>query len=459
MLLVGEDTGRTQGCYGDPLARTPALDHLAAEGVRYSHAFSTCPVCAPSRSTLVTGKYAFSIGTHHMRSTLKNPPRLFTEELREGGYFVNWSNKTDFNFDPPESFSDAASDWTQDLASGKSRGRPWFLYRNFETTHESFMWPEKWEEKVRPHLHEDEICDPARVIIPSYLPDTPEVRADIARYYDSQTLLDRQVGEVLQALDQSGERDRTIVIFLSDHGRGLPREKRWCYDAGIHLPLIIRWPGVTEPGKVDDRLVSWIDIAPTVLGMAGVSIPEDYQGRCFLGDHAKKPERSYCFAGRDRMDEAFDRVRVARDQYYLYIRNDFPEIPYAQRIEYMEKQNTTRILREWGARGKLEASQLQWLREVKPAEELYDTRVDPDCVNNLVGNSNYENTRITMRNALEAELQRVGDLGELPEAALIEEGMVEDRLKEYRNRIRSLPSHLQGGAQPAFLEMPGFVKG
>ncbi len=454
MLLVAEDTGRNLGCYGDATAHTPAIDGLAAEGARYTTACSTAPVCAPSRSALVLGKYQWTVSSHHMRSTLLRPPRLFTEELREAGYYVNWSNKTDFNFEPPASFADECRDWFDDLAAGKLNGRPWFLYHNFFNTHESQMWPEEWEKNVAPHLAPDERCDPASVTVPAYLPDTPKVRADIARHYDCLRLQDRQVARALDALERSGQRDNTIVIYLSDHGRGLVREKRWCYDAGVTLPLIIRRPGKIAPGTVADEPVSWIDIAPTLLSLCGVPVPDDYQGRVFLGENRNPGERAYCFSGRDRMDEAFDRVRTARDRRFRYIRNFFPQLPYAQRNHYMEKQQTTREVRELGAEGKLNPAQAAWLAETKPSEELYDCLADPANVRNLAADPAHAGTLAEMRTALDTFLEESGDTGTLHERELIARGLVADRLEEYGARIEPLPAHLRVGPERTVLEMP-----
>lgn len=454
LFLVGEDTGCHHGCYGNAIAKTPNIDRLAAEGCRYTNACSTAPVCAPSRSTLVTGQYAFSLGSHHMRSQLLNPPRLFTEELREAGYYVNWANKTDFNFNSPETLADERREWIEDLENGNLPQKPWFLFHNFECTHESSMWEEKWEANILPHLEEAEQTDLDQVQVPAYLPDTPTVRADIAHYFDALALQDKQVGRVLEALERSGQAKNTIVFYLSDHGRGLPREKRWCYDAGIHLPLIVRWPGKLEAGSIDDQLVSWVDLAPTVLNLAGVPIPENYQGRVFLGEGVKTPQRTYCFAGRDRMDEAWDRVRAARSKTYLYIRNFFPQLPYAQRNAYMEKQQTMQELRELDAQGNLNPAQAAWMDETKPEEELYDLRNDPDCVRNLAGHPQQEERLQTMRRNLDTFVQQSGDLGHYSERELINRGLVEDRLQEYHERVEPLPKKYQKGPAKTVVEMP-----
>lgn len=450
ILLIGEDTGLTLGCYGDPDAKTPNLDRLAAEGTRYTHAISTCPVCAPSRSSIVTGVYPWSLGTHQMRSTLLAPPRLFTHELRDAGYFVNWHTKTDFNFEPDTAgggtpWRDADHDWRVELAHGTLPQQPFFLYRNFGVTHESTMWDESehggaWQERLREQhrLAPDQRHDPAAVRVPAYLPDTPEVRTNLARYYDALSIQDAQVGEVLAALEQSPYAGNTIVIYMTDHGRGLPREKRWCYDAGIHLPLLVRMPGQT-PGQVCEDVVNWVDIAPTILSLAGVAAPRHYQGQAFLGDAKAATPRRCAFAGRDRMDESFDHVRIARDARWHYIRNTFPKIPYSQRNHYMERMNATQVLRRMRAAGTLTGDAGVWMSDAKPAEELYDAVADPAMVRNLADEAAHASTLARMRAALDEHLHRVGDLGVTDERELVERGLVKDRIDEYRARSEPLP--------------------
>src|SRR5690606_35226603 len=241
--------------------------------------------------------------------------------------------------------------------AGRLPDQPFFLYHNFEVTHESTMWPEPWNGsgqvknrlENRHLLKPDQIVDPAAVRVPAYLPDTPEVREDIARFYEALSIEDTQVGQVLDAIDISPHRDNTVVIYLTDHGRGLVREKRWCYDAGVHLSLLVRWPKNIKPGSVSDELVSWIDIGPTILSLAGIDRPESFQGQVFLGADKAEP-RQYAFSGRDRMDEAYDRVRSARDKRWHYIRNYYPQLPYCQRNLYQEHMETTQVLREMNYR-------------------------------------------------------------------------------------------------------------
>lgn len=440
VLLVGEDTGRHHGCYGEPYADTPNLDRLAAEGCRYTNAFTHAPVCAPSRSGLITGRYPWSIGSHHMRSTLLEPPRLFTQELRDAGYYTAWPTKKDFNFVEPSDYVHTTEDkWKDDLPDG-----PFFLYRNFDVTHESGVWDiQNWNMQTYATrtacLTDEQRHDPANAPVPPYLADTPETRRDIARYFDLLTVQDMEIGQILDKLDASPHRDNTVVIYLTDHGRGLPREKRWCYDAGVHLPLIVRWPGVIEPGTVSDELVAWVDIAPTILSLTGVPIPESYDGQVFLGPD-KAPPREFVFAGRDRMDEVYDIQRAARSKAFHYIRNDFPQLPWCPRQWYMEQEPTFASMRRTKREGTLCGPAATFLGPSKPAEELYDTRKDPYQINNLADDPAYRDVLDKHRTALETMQEETADLGRVCETELIQRGLVENRLeKEFRPLIKPLP--------------------
>lgn len=437
VLLVGEDTGYLLHCLGTPEAQTPNLDKLASEGTRYTRGYTVGPVCAPSRCCMVTGCYPWSIGTHQMRSTLLNVPRLFTHELQDAGYHVSWPTKTDFNFEPPKDFATDTADWWK----GEFPDEPFFGFWNFGVTHESSMWDHvpgnHWpgHDKMTASLANENRTDPATVRVPSYLPDVPEVRKEIARFFDTLRVQDMQVGEILSAIDRSGKRDNTVVIYMTDHGRGLAREKRWCYDAGLHLPLIIRWPGKSEAGSVDERVVSWTDIAPTILSIAGVKIPSHYQGQNILTS-----ERKYAFSGRDRMDESFDRVRSVTDGRYRYIRNDFPHIAYSQWNKYQKNSLTTQALRRMDAEGTLKYPADVYMQPAKPAVELYDAQTDPDMVKNLADDPALKSKREELASALKAELNRFGDLGMTDETELIARGLINNRLEtEYRPRIEPIP--------------------
>lgn len=450
LFIIGEDTGRYLACYGDPVAQTPHLDRLASEGCRFDQAWTTSPVCAPSRSALVTGQYPMKIGTHHMRSRLLDPPRLFTHELRDAGYHVSWPTKLDFNLDPTEGWRDDDEMWQDRLRSGDLPDKPWLLYQNIGITHESTMWPDEGQGESRPRSwflqfepRPPRQTDPDAVPLPDYLPDTPAVREDIARHYDNIAELDRQMGGILDALAASGQAENTFVIFLADHGRGLPREKRWPYAPGLRMPLIVRGPGI-EAGSTRDELVSWTDIAPTILSLAGAEIPESYDGQVFLGPDADEP-RKYVFGGRDRMDEAFDRVRVVSDGEWLYVRNFYPQIPYAQRLKYMEHLPTMQELRRLRAAGQLAGSDALFMQETKPEEELYDLRLDARCVNNLADDPVARGRRDRLSAALERWIEEIGDLGGVPERELIERGLVEDQITGHRQSLEPLsPEHRIG---------------
>jgi arylsulfatase A-like enzyme len=232
--------------------------------------------------------------------------------------------------------------------------------------------------------------------------------------------MDRQVAEILDRLKADGLEENTVVFFWSDHGRGLPRYKRWPYETGLRVPLIVRWPGRIEAGTVNGELVCLTDLAPTVLSLAGVKIPAYVQGRALLGEQ-RGAEPQYVFGGRNRMDlTSDDFIRTCRDRRFRYTRNFTPEVPYAQEIPYMEKSP---ILKEWrrlNGEGKLTGPQQLWFRQPKPEEELYDTEADPLEVNNLAAKAEFAETRSRLRAALEKWMKDTGDLGGVPEDELIE---------------------------------------
>lgn len=395
------------------------------------------------------GQYPWAKGFLPMRSTLHTPLRMFTHDLVDAGYEVSWPTKLDFNFEPEGAWRTNDAAWWKD---GLPSDRPFFAYRNVSCTHESGMFTDpgnrpSWMEPVS-----ESFTNPGSVPIPSYLPDLPEIRIQLARYYDNLAAQDRCFDECLQALESSGQAEHTVVIYLSDHGRGLPREKRWCYNAGIHMPLLVRWPAGMRAGGVSDELVSWVDIAPTILSLAGINVPETLPGRIFLGPHAQgSPPRRDHFAGRDRMDEAYDCQRVCVEGDWLYVRNFFPEIPPARRIDYQEQAPAVQAMRRAHAAGELHPPSDIWFRKRLP-EELYHVATDPDCVVNLAKDAHQADRLHRMRDALRLHLETVGDYGQRRESYWIGEGVVIDRLREYR--IGALPEALAVEPFPASVEMP-----
>ncbi len=438
--IVGEDMGPELGCYGDPNAVSPNIDRLAREGARFTRCFTHAPVCAPSRSGLITGRYPTSIGTHHMRSTLLKPPPMFTSYLQKNGYQVCWPTatafgKTDFNFAIPKGSFDVMTDWTRDVPKG-----PFFGFFNITTSHESqIRAPAEAMKKNLARVTPDQRHDPATMRLPSYYPDTPVVRQDLANYYDLVTAVDHKVGDVLDALDRAGVAGNTVVILTGDHGRGLPRSKRWVYDQGIHVPLIVRWPGQIAPGSVRDDLVCFLDLPATTLALAGVEVPAEFQGQIILGPKTAPP-RKYVFSARDRMDETYDRIRSVREARFHYIRNFHPELPYAQRVAYGELMPTLQEWRRLNAEGKLNPTQAAFFAPTKPTEELYDTEADPDEVHNLAGDPRHRSKLDELREALDRWIDQTHDLGAVPERELIRRGLVADSLAQYESRKVDSPA-------------------
>jgi len=413
LWLVSEDNGPFLGCYGDANAATPNLDKLAAAGILYENAFCNAPVCAPSRSTIITGMYACSLGTHYMRSLNHIPKqiRFFTEYLREAGYYCTNNAKEDYNTQKPEGAWDESSREATYLKRGDRQ--PFFSVFNFETSHESCL-----------HSSDAQtVHDPARVTLPPYHPDTPEFRHDWAQYYDRITELDKQIGAALQKLEDAGLAEDTIVFYYADNGGVLPRSKRFLYDSGVHVPLIVRVPEkfqrlVAEPpGTRTDRLVSFVDLAATALSLAGVSVPEYIQGRAFLGPQESAP-RDYVYLFRDRMDERYDMMRAVRDKQFKYIRNYMPQRPWAQYVEYLWRMPAMQSWQRLHDEGKLAgAAEIFW--QTKPAEELYDIKADPHEVHNLAGDPQYTAVLDRLRKANNDWVMDIHDAGFLPEAEMV----------------------------------------
>jgi arylsulfatase A-like enzyme len=415
LWITSEDNGQQLGCYGDQFATTPHLDTLAAKGMMYLHAWSNAPVCAPARTTIITGMYPTSLGAQHMRSAVKLPVdfKLLPELLREQGYYCTNNSKTDYNL-----LVDEKTIWNRSSKQAHWRhrrpGQPFFAVFNITTTHESQL-------RTRPH---SAIHDPARVAVPPYHPDTAEVRQDWAQYYDKITEMDREVGDILRQLETDGLAESTIVFYFGDHGSGMPRSKRWLYESGLRVPLIVHIPGSLkalvageyEVGKTSQRLVSFVDLAPTMLSLAGVRPPDYLQGRAFLGDYVTQAPK-HMFAFRDRMDERYDLSRAIRDTRYSYIRNFFPQRPQGTYLEYMFQTPTTVVWKRMFDEGKLDQTQSAFWK-TKPAEELYDLAADPHQIRNLVAEAEHAQTLHRLRSELRSWMIRTGDLGLLPEGEL-----------------------------------------
>jgi uncharacterized sulfatase len=444
VFITCEDTSPNLGCYGDPDAVTPNLDRLAAQGARFTRAFTHAPVCAPSRSGIITGMYPTTMGSHHMRSKLVKTPPLFVDYLRKAGYTVCWPavggiGKTDFNFDVPKGWVDVTDDWTKKPEVLKP---PFFAVYNITVTHESQARATHFQyARNTARLKPTERHEPAKVKIPPYYPDTVPVRDCVATYHDNVTAMDYIVGDVLKVLDDQKLSENTVVVFYGDHGWGLSRGKRWPYDSGLRVPFLVRWPGKVKPGSVRDDLVCFLDLAPTVLSLAGAEVPSHMQGRVILGDKTG-PAPKYVFAARDRMDETYDRVRSVRGERYRYVRNFHPELPYMQYINYMDEMPIMREWRRLAFEGKLNRTQMLFMSRTKPKEELYDLEKDPYEINNIAEAESVEIQRVRkeMSVALDKWIVDTKDLGEVPEKELIKRGLVRDLLTaEYDARVKLHP--------------------
>ncbi len=419
LWIVSEDNSPFFGCYGDAFATTPNFDRLAAEGFRYTHAYANAPVCAPARNTIISGVYANSNGCQNMRSYYKKSDKvpLYPLLLRQAGYYCTNNAKEDYNFykDDTKGIWDESSK----KAHYKNRkpGQPFFAIFNLGVSHESSIHKSIPDSLLR--------HDPAKVTLPPYHPDTKEMRHDWAQYYDKIEDLDTQVGELLDELDREGLADNTIVFYYADHGGIIARSKRYVYESGTHVPFIIRIPEkykylfpARKPGTTVDRLISFIDLAPTLLSIIGTPVPEVMQGHAFLGKE-KTPDPEYAYMFRGRMDERYDMSRAVRGRKFRYIHNYMPYRIYGQHLNYLWKAPSIRSWEKAWKEGKCDSIQsVFW--NTKPVEELYDSENDPWEVNNLAEVPAYRDRLLKMRKACNAWEKKIRDTGFIPEAMLAE---------------------------------------
>lgn len=445
LWLSTEDISAHFGCYGDPHAITPHIDKLAAEGTLYSRAYTTAGVCAPSRSAIITGVFQSSIGSQHMRSQVRLPGdmELFPTYLREAGYYTTNNAKTDYQLVKGMPVEERA--WNDSSPSAHWRYRtdddqPFFAVFNFSGTHESRIAGEDRYREVTADLTPDQRQNPDTLTtLPPYYPDTPTNRENWKRNYELITAMDAWAADLIQQLKDDGLYDNTIIFFWSDHGIGLPRAKRWLYESGTRIPLIIRAPthlelgGLRDPGSVDGQLVSAIDFAPTLLNIAGLGQPDYLQGRAFLGE-GLSPVREYVYGARDRMDERYDIIRTVRDERFRYVRNYEPLKPYYQFMNSAEKGLTMAEMRRLHEAGQLDPVVERYFG-LKPPEELYDLTTDPHEIHNLADDPAFASVLERMRAAHLAWVKDTRDTGLLPEPVLVTEE------KRLGNRYEILRKH------------------
>jgi arylsulfatase A-like enzyme len=412
LWLTSEDHSPHMGCYGDKVARTPNVDALAAKGLRFRRAWSVAPVCAPARTAIISGLYPSSSGGLHMRSMVSLPEgfKMYPQFLREAGYYCTNNSKTDYNLREPGKVWDESSG--QAHWQKRADGQPFFAIFNSTKSHESQI-------RTRPHA---QITRPEDVRVPAYHPDTPEVRQDWAQYYDKVSEADADAGRRLRELEQAGLADDTIVFYYADHGSGMPRGKRWPSNSGLQVPFVVffpeKWrhlaPKEYQAGGISDRLISFVDLAPTVLSLAGIEPPAWLQGRAFAGPHqAGSPK--FLFGERGRMDERMDLVRSVTDGRYVYLRNYYPHVSQAQRVAYQFETPTTRVWHDLHVQGRTNEAQSRFWRTPKDVEELYDLESDPDEVRNLAQSPEHRAVLEKLRAAQRKHLLEVRDVCFLPE--------------------------------------------
>ena len=436
-----EDISPLLEVYGDKSIKTPNIERLAKEGITFTNAFATAGVCAPSRSSIITGMYPVSIGTHNMRTgphyayrepeaesyksynSLRDnrgrnvpeyaavpPPyvKVFTEYLRAAGYFTSNAAKADYQFNPPITAWDEIGKDAH--YKHRNTGQPFFAVFNQEVTHESRIFMKK---------DDPMLAEIKNIRIPAYFPDLPVVRQDVGRAYSNIIELDQQIGKILDELKADGLLDKTIIFFWSDHGGPLLRQKRAVGNSGLRVPLIVRLPNGTMAGTKVGNIVSLMDLGPTVLSLAGIKPPSYMQGKAFLGPFKTKIQHTYAFGSADRFDEAYDMSRSVIDGRFVYIRNFRPELPLISRIAYREQIDMTRTLIEMDQQGKLTGNAAYIFMKTKPEEELYDLANDPYEVHNIAQLPEHQTKLIEMRAALGAWQLEIGDLGFIPESNLV----------------------------------------
>ena len=437
-----EDMGPVLSSYGVKEISTPNIDKLAEEGIKYTNAYSTVGVCAPSRFSIITGMYPARLGAHNMRTgnfyTYKDPDKLtykqnkgvidksginvpeyevvtptnikaFTEYLRNENYYCINNNKCDYQFNSPFTAWDEVSGNIS--YKDRPKNTPFFYVKNLMVTHESRIWLRKNE----PITVNKDILK-----IPAYYPDIPEVRNDIAIKYSNIQEMDRQVGEIISDLEKNDLLDKTIIFFWSDHGGNLLRQKRAVGNSGLKVPLIIRFPDGYRSGEVDNRIVSLMDLGPTTMSLLGIKPPSFLDGKAFLGKYKTKP-RNYAFGSADRFDESTDMQRSVIDGRFVYIKNFMPELPLIYRNKYREQVSMNKKIIQMDRDDELIGDSKYIFMKSKQDEELYDLKFDPYEVDNIANNPDYKDKLIELRNALNTWQYEIDDKGFINESELINE--------------------------------------
>lgn len=420
-----EDITTMLGCYGDPNARTPHLDAFAEKSVRFTNAFATAPVCSPSRSCIITGEYATSLGTQHLRSETRIPASVvpFPKLLKKAGYYVSNNDKEDYNFEDKTIWDESSNKahW-----KNRAEGQPFFSVFNINITHQSGIFGNDsvYAERIKEYLPGIEEVNPENLVLPPYFTESPVIRKLWARYYTNIQVMDMQFAARLKELEEEKLLENTIVFFFSDHGTGMPRSKRAVYDSGLKIPLLVYVPEKyagkfsMKAGTEENRLVSFPDFAPTILELAGVEIPANMRGKPFISEQAI-PEKEFAFGTSDRVDEAYETTRTIRTKKYRYIRNFLAYTPLIQPNFYSDKSEIMQEIYKFKNDPGLTPAQKILFAKKRQPEELYDVENDPHEINNLAGKPEYQSVLEEMRNYLRAEILESFDTGLMPEPEMI----------------------------------------
>jgi hypothetical protein len=366
-------------------------------------------VGTPSKQIADGQRSAFPEGLEYYEAVPPAGARMHSEYMRMAGYYCSNRFKQDYQFIAPVTAWDDCSPsahWR-----GRKPGQPFFSIFNFEICHESQIWA-----KAKDSLW---LKADAPVSVPPYLPSTPTAMRDIRRMYSNVMEMDSQVGKILDQLEQDGLLDSTIVFWYSDHGGPLPRQKRLCYDSGLRVPLIIRFPNKWGQGQIDSQLISFVDLLPSIVSIAGVRPPEGIDGRSFLGSYPNSTPRKYIHGAADRFDERYDMIRAVRDRQFKYLRNFHPELPYYLPVAYREQMPIMQELLRLHKSGELNSFQEQWFRSKKDPEELFDTYTDPFELHNLASNPAYANKLIELRNECDRWMKDTQDKGMMNETEFV----------------------------------------
>lgn len=429
LVFIADDAGMDFGCYGNPAIKTPNIDKLAAEGMKFENAFVTAPQCSPCRTSILSGKFAHTIGTEELHTGIDSTTVLLPSYLKDAGYYTGLMLKhhigehgiAQFDYFNKESvwpeyygtgeYNDKMMDYFRAFLDS-SDTKPFFLWMGFIDPHRPYL------DSPRKKNHAEQVHDPADVIVPPYLDDNDSTRSDLAQYYDEIHRMDTHIGWMLEELEKQGKLDNTLVIFFSDNGMPFPRAKMTCYDAGIKTPFIVRWKDKIKTGSTYEGLTSLIDLSPTLMDVAGMKKPDDMYGKSILPvfSNQDEPGREYIFAERNKQNY-YDYIRAVRTKEYKLIYNALPEFGL-----YCDDNNPTgREMRRRFENDQLAHYGKRCFEKPEPELELYDIKEDPYELNNLADDPDMQEKKEKLLSVLKQWQKETGDFEADPERYIEQE--------------------------------------